>query len=1226
MDVKTSIAGTSGEDPKRAKNPNDPKDEGAERAGAAGNAAKGKALRSGSSKGRAQSIQEILDAAKPSLDVLTGPDLPQDVVVDNVPDGMEGDVLATLAEGSHGPVVFVARDGGRQALAEQSLAFFAPKVKVVRLPAWDCMPYDRASPSAVVLARRTAALASLAAGSDGPTVLMTTANAVLQRVPMPNVILERVRTYRAGGDATMSEVIDWLEENAFLRTPTVREHGEYAVRGGILDLFAPGAETPVRLDFFGDTLETIRPFDADTQRTTGQWQELRLVPMSEVVLTDASISLFREGYLRHFGAAGKDDLLYHSVSEGVRASGVEHWLPLFHEKLATIFDYLPDAPIVIDHLAEDAMAKRIGEIEDHYAARQSALDATMGPPYHPLPPGELYLVGATPAEMFAAHKRIRLSPFATPDGTLLPIPAGGRVGRSFAAERAAENVNVFAALVEHVDALRKRGLRAVIAAWSDGSRDRLAQVLRDQGLANVERAASWDEVDALKPGVAALVVLELEHGFEAPDYAIIAEQDVLGDRLVSSTRRRKRDANVLTEVASLDAQDLVVHVDHGIGRFIGLKTIEAAGAPHDCVEIEYQKEDRLYLPVENIDLLSRYGSNAEDVTLDRLGGAGWQARKAKMKERVREIADGLIKTAAERMMKRAPVIEPPSGIYDEFVAKFQYNETDDQLAAIESVAGDLGEGRPMDRLVCGDVGFGKTEVAIRAAFLTAMTGRQVALIVPTTLLARQHYKTFAERFHGLPVKVAQASRLVSAKEMRAVRAGLQSGEIDVVIGTHALLAKSVEFRDLALLIVDEEQKFGVKHKEALKALKADVHVLTLSATPIPRTMQLALTGVRELSLIATPPVDRLAVRTFIAPFDPLTIREALLREKYRGGQSFYVCPRITDLSGQKEFLDQHVPEVKVVVAHGKMTPNELDDAMNAFYEGRYDVLLSTTIVESGLDIPTANTLIVHRADMFGLAQLYQLRGRVGRAKTRAYALMTTPVDKTLTDTAQRRLKVLQSLENLGAGFQLASHDLDIRGAGNLLGEEQSGHIKEVGFELYQSMLEEAIASLKSGGEDELEERWSPHISIGIPVLIPEEYVPDLQLRMSLYRRLADLDDPREIDAFGAEMVDRFGPIPDEVEWLLKIVFIKSLCRRANVEKIDAGPKGCVITFRDGEFANAQGLVRLVASEGSLAKVRPDQKLVFIRDWPDAEKRTKGVAMVLSKLAKLAEEGVAKEAA
>ncbi|RUX09276.1 transcription-repair coupling factor, partial [Mesorhizobium sp. M2A.F.Ca.ET.037.01.1.1] len=639
------------------------------------------------------------------------------------------------------------------------------------------------------------------------------------------------------------------------------------------------------------------------------------------------------------------------------------------------------------------------------------------------------------------------------------------------------------------------------------------------------------------------------------------------------------------------------------------------GAPHDCLKTHYAAEDRLFLPVENIELLSRYGSDSAEATLDKLGGGAWQARKARLKRRLLDMAGQLIRIAAERQMRSAPTMIPAEGLYGEFAARFPYEETDDQQTAIDSVMDDLGAGKPMDRLVCGDVGFGKTEVALRAAFIAAMEGFQVAVVVPTTLLSRQHFKTFSQRFSGLPIRIAQASRLVGSKELTETKKGIAEGTIDIVVGTHALLGSSISFKNLGLLIIDEEQHFGVKHKERLKELKNDVHVLTLSATPIPRTLQLALTGVRELSLIATPPVDRMAVRTFISPFDPLVIRETLLRERYRGGHSFYVVPRISDLAEIHDFLKESVPELKVAVAHGQMPPGELDDIMNAFYDGQYDVLLSTTIVESGLDIPTANTLIIHRADMFGLAQLYQLRGRVGRSKVRAYALFTLPANRKLTDTAERRLKVLQSLDTLGAGFQLASHDLDIRGAGNLLGEEQSGHIKEVGFELYQQMLEEAVAEVKDTGEAQ-DGGWSPLIAVGTAVMIPESYVPDLQLRMALYRRLGDLETTEEIDGFGAELIDRFGPLPEEVTHLLKIVFIKALCRKANVEKLDAGPKGVVIHFRKREFPNPVGLVKFIGEQGSLAKIRADHSVVFIRDWPNAEKRLAGSAVVMTQLARL----------
>jgi transcription-repair coupling factor (superfamily II helicase) len=602
--------------------------------------------------------------------------------------------------------------------------------------------------------------------------------------------------------------------------------------------------------------------------------------------------------------------------------------------------------------------------------------------------------------------------------------------------------------------------------------------------------------------------------------------------------------------------------------------------------------------------------------LDRLGGAGWQSRKAKLKNRIRDMAEQLIKVAAERQLREGPVIDAPHGVYEEFCARFPYGETEDQEKAIGDVMEDLAKGLPMDRLVCGDVGFGKTEVALRAAFVVAMTGRQVAVVVPTTLLARQHFKTFVTRFAGFPIRIQQLSRMVTPKEATETRAAITAGQVDIVVGTHALLAKSIEFRDLGLLVIDEEQHFGVSHKERLKQLRSEVHVLTLTATPIPRTLQLALSGVKEMSIIATPPVDRLAVRTFVTPFDPVTVREALLREHYRGGQSFFVCPRISDLADAEEFMKTTVPEVKYAVANGQLTPTRLEDIMSSFYDGKFDVLISTPIVESGLDIPTANTLIVYRAHVFGLAQLYQLRGRIGRSKARAFAYFTVPPDRTLTDNADRRLKVLQSLDSLGAGFTLASHDLDIRGAGNLLGEEQSGEVREVGIELYQDMLEEAVATLR-GKLPEKDESWSPQINLGSAVLIPEAYVSDLNLRLALYRRLSTLDSEQAIEAFAAELIDRFGALPPEVRSLLKIVSIKRLCRIAQVEKIDAGPKGATITFRNSAFPNPVKLVGWLSQNSKFAKVRPDQKVVIMRDWPTPEERLVGAAQTLSKLAELA---------
>jgi len=1147
-------------------------------------------------------------------------------VVDGVPDGYEAFALATLAAAQgEQPVLFVARDGQRLPAIAEIIAFAAPGLPVLELPAWDCLPYDRVSPGSDAAARRLDAMAGLAALRRKPhrAIVLVSANALLQRMPPAAAIEAQTFVAKPGNQVDMNALVARLEMSGFERVPTVRDVGEFAVRGGILDLYAPGDE-PLRLDFFGDTLESIRAFDAASQRTVGQRQAVVLKPMSEVTLTPDTISRFRRQYIEAFGAPSRDDALYAAISEGRRFAGMEHWLPLFHERLETVFDYLPDAPVVFDHLAREAVAERHALVLDHYEARSKQSDSALAEavPYKPVHPDKLYLTNDEVVMRAGQATTIELTPFDAPEaGGRALRHAGARAGRSFAEERADPNANVFDHAVRHIADRRAAGAKVLIAGWSEGSLDRLVQVLGEHGLGGLQRADRLADVEKLPAGAAGLAVLPLESGFETDALTVVAEQDILGDRLVRRSKKRRKASDFIAEVSALAAGDIVVHADHGIGRFIGLRTIEAAGAPHDCLEIRYAGDDRLFLPVENIELLSRYGSDAAEAVLDKLGGVAWQSRKAKLKRRLLEMAGQLINLAAERQTRPAPVLLPPEGVYGEFAARFPYEETDDQQTAIEAVMDDLSAGRPMDRLICGDVGFGKTEVALRAAFLAAMEGLQVAVVVPTTLLARQHFRTFNQRFSGLPVRVRQASRLVGSKELAETKKGITDGTVDIVVGTHALLGPAVSFKNLGLLIIDEEQHFGVKHKERLKELKSDVHVLTLSATPIPRTLQLAMTGVRELSLITTPPVDRMAVRTFISPFDPLVVRETLLRERYRGGQSFYVVPRISDLADIKQFLEEQVPELKVATAHGQMPAGELDDIMNAFYDGQYDVLLSTTIVESGLDIPTANTMIVHRADMFGLAQLYQLRGRVGRSKLRAYALFTLPSTKTLTQLAERRLKVLQSLDTLGAGFQLASHDLDIRGAGNLLGEEQSGHIKEVGFELYQQMLEEAVAELR-GNAEAADGSWSPQITVGTSVMIPESYVPDLQLRLGLYRRLAELETTLEIDGFGAELIDRFGPLPEEVDHLLKIVFIKALCRKANVEKLDAGPKGVVIQFRKKEFPDPTGLVRFIGEQGSLAKIRPDQSIVLMRDWPTAQKRLAGSAVVMTQLARLADKAAA----
>ena len=1137
------------------------------------------------------------------------------------PEGLDALVFADTARLRGGVNVFIARDDSRAAAFVAALQFFAPDIELLRLPAWDCQPYDRISPSPRVAARRAATLAKLASGELGPaTLVVTTVNAMAQRCPPRSVLQDSGLSIRPGASVDVDVLVRHFTANGYSRAATVMEPGDFAVRGGVVDVYPPGATEPVRLDFFGDTLESIRAFDPETQRSLRQIKSIEFTPVSEVLLDEDSVSRFRSGFVKTFGASRGTDPVYESVSAGARPAGVEHWMPLFYERLDTPFDYLPDQSLIaVDHLAHEALDERLSQIADYYDSRIAAGEtrhesALSAPTYRALPADALYFADGEWDTALADRPVRRYTAFREPGPQTIDV--AGKQGRGFAAERAAENTNVFDAVAAHIKSLSASGKTVMLASWTGGASERLASVLGDHGISRIPLLDKWSDVPAGGKGGVCRAVLPLERGFETDTLAVLSEQDILGDRL-ARPRKKRKSADIIVEAGSLSPGDLVIHADHGLGRFIGLKTLPVQDAPHDCIELEYSGQAKLYLPVENIELLSRYGAESETAQLDKLGGVAWQARKAKAKKRLRDMADQLIKIAAERLARKAEPIETSSGAFDEFCSTFPYPETDDQLNAIDDVLTDLGRGRPMDRLICGDVGFGKTEVALRAAFVVALSGQQVAIVAPTTLLARQHFKTFSDRFRGWPVKVRLLSRLVTAKEAKATRDELAAGQVEIVIGTHALLAKTVKFRDLGLLVVDEEQHFGVKHKERLKELRSDVHVLTLTATPIPRTLQLALTGIRDLSIIATPPVDRLAVRTYVAPFDPVSVREALLREKYRGGQAFFVVPRITDLEETTRFLRESVPEVSFVAAHGQMAASQLEDIMTAFYEGRYDVLLSTTIVESGIDIPTANTLIIHRADRFGLSQLYQLRGRVGRSKTRAYAYLTTPMRQKITESAEKRLKVMQSLDSLGAGFTLASHDLDLRGGGNLLGEEQSGHIRDVGVELYQSMLEEAVASLRSGG-DELEEGdWSPQINAGGAVLIPDHYVPDLDVRLQLYRRLSSLDNKTEREGYAAELIDRFGPLPKEVETLLRVVAVKALCKKAGIEKVDAGPKGAVIHLRNGRFADPAGLVAHISANPALFKVRPDLKLVLRAEWDEPEDRLRAIERAIAPLAEMA---------
>lgn len=1124
------------------------------------------------------------------------------------------------------PTIFVARSEKHFAELKQVLGFLDPQKEVVILPGWDCLPYDRVSPSPAIMAERLSAFYKLLQLQKNPTntIILTSAKSLLQKIAPASTLKKYYLRIKLGQQVKVQDLTSYLIRSGFTRVELVEDVGEFAIRGGVVDVFLPGEPYPLRLDFFGDELESIKAFSPIDQRSIKKFASVLLKPMSEIILTDKLVERFRVNYIKQFGGMATQDSLYQAVSDKRSFAGQEHWMPLFYEKLDTVFDYFgANYTLVLDHLLFDSLEERSKLIYDYYDARINQDDTieinNNIPSYRAITPDQLYLtLDEIKTQIQAAPINIETTSFKLPtvDGKIL-LHALAEPAYNFKIERNKKDGHLFKQVADYLQKEAKKQRKILIAGWSEGSLQRLLEALKENNLAITQTVANMAEFLAIADGNIVSGLLMIEQGLDFANCLIIGEQDILGDRFIRTNHKQKTNKKLLSDYSVLNSGDYVVHIDHGIGKFTGLRCVEIGSSKHECLEIVYAGNDKLLVPVENLEILSKYSNENATVTLDKLGGVAWQARKAKLKKRLLEIASELLEVAAKRKLRTAPIISVADSVYAEFVARFPYDETADQLSAIDAVLADLKKGHPMDRLICGDVGFGKTEVALRAAFVAAMSGYQVAVLTPTTLLARQHYKNFSTRLQGFPVNIAMLSRLVSSKDVPKIKQDIADGTVSIAIGTHALLSNNLNFNNLGLVIIDEEQHFGVLHKEKLKKISTDVHVLTLSATPIPRTLQLALSGVQDLSLITTPPLDRMAVRTFVSPFDPLIIRETLLREHYRGGQSFYVCPRVSDLDFIANFLSKTVPELKVVVAHGQMAAGKLDQIMNAFYDGEYDILLATTIIESGLDIPRANTLIVHRADMFGLAASYQLRGRVGRSIHRAYALFTISPDKPITNFAEQRLKILQSLDKLGAGFELAHHDLDLRGAGNILGQEQSGHIKEVGYELYQSMLEEVMAQLQ--GEDlEADSKWSPQISMDISVMIPESYIADLQLRLNLYKRLSQAESLEDIEAFSVELVDRFGKFPVEVHSLIKIVYIKILCRQLNIEKLDAGAKGMVIYFRDKSFANPIGLIDYLAKQNSMAKIREDQSIVLLREWSDINKRIKGVINILQHLLSIVE--------
>jgi transcription-repair coupling factor (superfamily II helicase) len=1146
-------------------------------------------------------IQKILAATRP-------------MTLAGAPAGFLPWLAADLARAAKGRAVFIAPDEAAMRVIADAAGYFAPELEILAFPAWDCLPYDRASPSLRSSSERLATLHALQRKVEGPQLLVTTVYAATQRTLTPFRIRQLVAHLAPGERIDLHRLTALLSANGYHRTDTVQDAGEYAVRGGIVDLFPAGESEGLRLDFFGDEIESVRRFDPATQRTTGNAPGgFTLLPASETLLDEDSIRRFRSRYREKFGATATGDPLYQAVSEGRRLAGLDHWLPLFEERLVSLFEHLAADDLVVRD-AHDAGAAdaRFEAVADYFENRKRAQSSDPGS-YRPLEPETLYLARDEWQQLIEARPLHLVTPFHEPESATV-IDFAVDNARDFAPERS-QNANIYEAVVDHVATLRRAKKKIVLASYSGGARDRLTGLLADHGLKKVVHADSWQEtLGAAADGTVALTVLPLDHGFTTADLALLTEQDMLGDRLVRRRKRRKSADAFLNELATLSPGDLVVHADHGIGRYEGLTQIPVGTSPHDCVALEYAGGDRLYVPVENIDILSRYGSESDGVPLDRLGGEAWQRRKSRMKERIREIAGELIKTAAERALRPGKVIEPDTS-YAAFADRFPYEETEDQDRAISDVFADLEAGKPMDRLVCGDVGFGKTEVALRAAFAAAMAGLQVALVCPTTLLARQHYNTFCERFRGFPIEIGRLSRLVPPKEAKETREGLTAGKIDIVIGTHAILAKGVEFRNLGLVIVDEEQRFGVTHKERLKGMRADVHVLTLTATPIPRTLNMAMAGLRDLAIIATPPAHRLAVQTFVVPWDDAQLREAFQRELARGGQVYFLHNDVESIGRMQRELQELVPEARIGVAHGQMPERELERVMLDFHKQRFNVLLCTTIIESGIDIPNANTIIMNRADRFGLAQLHQLRGRVGRSHHRAYAYLVVPDQRTITSDARKRLEAIASMDELGAGFTLATHDLEIRGAGELLGEDQSGQMAEVGFTLYTELLERAVRSIRQGKLPDLDgvESRGAEVELNIPALIPDDYLPDVHTRLTLYKRISSAKDVDALRELQVEMIDRFGLLPDPAKHLFAVAELKLQATALGIRKLDLGPASGRLQFESKPNVDPMTVIQLIQKQPKHYAMEGPDKLRIKLELADATSRLQAARGLLAAL-------------
>lgn len=1138
-------------------------------------------------------------------------------------EGIDALWLSQFTHQQNASLIFIAENEQRAIQMGDMLPFFDPNINIITLPAWDCLPFDRNSPSPKIQAQRMMALGQIQ-NINAPTIIITTISGFLQRFAQQDY---PILSLELNQEIAFNDVVRFCEDQGYLRCDSVQDIGEYAVRGGIIDIFSANYDDAIRIDFFGDQIDDMRFFDVISQQTHNKEkiQNIELSAVMELSLTADKCQQFRQQYRHIFGAMGEKDALFTAICNGIRYQGCEHYLPLFYDDMQLLSDILPDAMMVFDYDHDQSIATRWAMIDDHFYARNEALQSG-DDDYRAIAIEKLYVTEHEWQELQQICQIYALSRFDL-DMNNDDIRVDNKACEDFSLARKSPDIRLFDALLARVENDAKH--KHAIACNSLSARDRLFKRLSEDGQLTPIICDDWQSLLKQKKKVNQiniyLFVLPIKKGFITKNLIIYSDGDLLGEGVTRVISKKRKTGQYILNAQELNIGDIIVHNDHGIGRYEGLEIIEVEKIMRECLRLAYHGDEYLFVPVENIEMISRFGNDSQaNITLDRLGLPAWQERKAKVKEKIQEIAEDLLRTAAKRSMQKGTVIDHNHDAYQEFCAGFGFAETDDQLHAINDVMADLSSGQPMDRLICGDVGYGKTEIAMRAAFAVASQGAQVAVIVPTTLLARQHYERFQERFANFPIEIGMLSRLVNAKKAKQTRQDLADGKIDIIIGTHALLSQKVIFQQLQLVVIDEEQHFGVKQKERLKEMRHHVHILSMSATPIPRTLHMALSGVRQLSIIAHAPVDRLPIRSFVMNFDSLILKEAIKRELFRAGRVYYVCPHIADLAHVEEQIRKMLPDIRMARAHGGMNGTELEHVMSGFEQGRFDVLLSTNIVESGLDIGNANTMIIHRADMFGLSRLYQLRGRVGRGKQRGYCYFLYPKNRFISPQATRRLEAIANLDGLGGGFSIASQDMDIRGAGNLVGAEQSGHIKEIGVELYQKMLEEAMNNLKELGNDYTSQDyipyydWAPQLNLGVSVMIPEQYIESLAIRMDCYRRLSQCEQPDHIDAFAVEMQDRFGTVPLPMENLFSVIKIKIDCRLAGIEKLDIGAKGALISFRNNHFCNPEGLVKLLNQQGDKMKLRHDHKLFFARNWKSGDVRIKGASDIAKALAKLAQ--------